>query len=273
MAQKHPYICEIAADTYALNEYGLAAAYLLLGSERALLIDTGCGIWNLPDLVAELTDKPCCVVLTHGHMDHAGGIGFFEEVYLNIKDWPMATGDQREAIETYARNFGMGGSYEIYEYNPVPMVTGEKTRLLPLDDGDCFDLGGGRVVEAVAIEGHTDGGMAFLDDTSRIIFSGDSCNQNLLATGCSVTRTRAAVQKFKDLAPRYDRNYNGHLGYLNQPLFVSQARSIPDDLLHICDGILSGELRPQNGSFLGQNLAQIAYGNAHLSYDPKRLVD
>ncbi|MFQ6997488.1 MAG: MBL fold metallo-hydrolase [Blautia sp.] len=29
-----------------------------------------------------MTDKPYDVVLTHGHLDHVGGIGAFTDVYL-----------------------------------------------------------------------------------------------------------------------------------------------------------------------------------------------
>ena len=34
-------VCEIARDTYVINEAGMAAMFLVIGEERALLIDTG----------------------------------------------------------------------------------------------------------------------------------------------------------------------------------------------------------------------------------------
>ena len=43
MGIKTPFISEIAKNTYAINEFGLTAMYLLVGDESALLIDTGCG--------------------------------------------------------------------------------------------------------------------------------------------------------------------------------------------------------------------------------------
>lgn len=75
MGIKEPFISEIAPDTYAINEYGIAAEFLVIGGERALLIDTGCGLIDLPAVIRRFTDKPCDVVLTHGHGDHVGGIG------------------------------------------------------------------------------------------------------------------------------------------------------------------------------------------------------
>ena len=48
-------------------------SYLVEGDERAVLLDTGCGLGDLKAYVESLTDKPYEVVLTHGHVDHAGG--------------------------------------------------------------------------------------------------------------------------------------------------------------------------------------------------------
>lgn len=42
MGIKASFVCEIAPKTYAINEYGLAAMYLLVGEKKAMLIDTGC---------------------------------------------------------------------------------------------------------------------------------------------------------------------------------------------------------------------------------------
>ena len=72
---KMPQVAEIGNKTFVINEYGLNAMFLLVGEEKALLIDTGTGVFDLPLLLKTLTDKPVQVVLTHGHPDHAGAIG------------------------------------------------------------------------------------------------------------------------------------------------------------------------------------------------------
>lgn len=46
--------------------------YLLLGEDRALLIDTGFGMSKLDEALKEITDLPITVVNTHGHYDHVG---------------------------------------------------------------------------------------------------------------------------------------------------------------------------------------------------------
>lgn len=48
--------------------------FLVEGQEKALLVDTMTGLRGLRDFVTGLTDLPVEVVLTHGHMDHAGGV-------------------------------------------------------------------------------------------------------------------------------------------------------------------------------------------------------
>ena len=67
--RKMPWF-EFAPDTYEIDEFDCASIFLFVGTERALLLDTGIGIGDLKGLVEEITDKPYDVVLTHGHRDH-----------------------------------------------------------------------------------------------------------------------------------------------------------------------------------------------------------
>ena len=94
--RRHPPVAEIAYRTNAINEYGLDVMYLLTGTEKALLIDTGTGAFNLPGLIAARTELPLMVALTHGHPDHAGGMDWFDRVYANPADFGMALGASYE---------------------------------------------------------------------------------------------------------------------------------------------------------------------------------
>ena len=72
-------IDQIDATTYIISEYRHweeTHCYLLNGSERSLLIDTGLGISNIYSEVLKLTDKPITAVATHIHWDHIGGHRF-----------------------------------------------------------------------------------------------------------------------------------------------------------------------------------------------------
>lgn len=114
---KEPMVIEIAKNTYAINEFGLSACYFLIGEERALLIDTACGLSDLKSIAASLTDKPYDVVLTHGHHDHIGGIGAFSDVYLQEDDFEMVRNVDVEVRRNFAEELGRAGGYEAFSYD------------------------------------------------------------------------------------------------------------------------------------------------------------
>ena len=72
-------VTEIAPKTWCLSEFRLVNAFLLEGKDKAALIDTGCGIGNLREVVKELTEKPLVILMPHGHFDNLGGIAQFED--------------------------------------------------------------------------------------------------------------------------------------------------------------------------------------------------
>ena len=79
---------KIAENIYHIYEPGNVNTTLIIGEEKALLIDTGYGFGDLAAFVRTLTDKPLEVVLTHGHTDHCGGNYEFPTVYMNLMDVP-----------------------------------------------------------------------------------------------------------------------------------------------------------------------------------------
>lgn len=273
MGNTNPFIFEIAPETYAINEFGLSTMYLLVGQKKALLIDTGCGVCDVKSIIHSLTEKPYCVVITHGHFDHVGGMSIFDEVYLNARDHELAKTINCEEVCMYADKFGKGGGYQIYDYdiNEIKEII-EYPKFLPLNDGDHFDLGG-RVIESFEIQGHTEGGITFLDVNNRIMFSGDCCNTNLLAFNCSIETTLKGLHKFKLLSERFDQNFNGHIGYMGSTICLSQPKTVADDLIDICESVLRHEGTPQQYDFLGYKLTQMSFGSAKLSYNPERLTE
>ncbi len=68
------------------NEETLAT--LIIGREKAALIDTGCGIGDLRKAVKAVTDKPIVVINTHTHTDHIGSNHQFDDVAMF--DHPLA---------------------------------------------------------------------------------------------------------------------------------------------------------------------------------------
>ena len=86
--------------------------YLAEGTNSAALLDTGFGFGDLKGYVDSLTDKPYVVILSHGHMDHAGGAVQFETVYLNERDWELEKWHSTRERRIWDVQHGPGGMPE-----------------------------------------------------------------------------------------------------------------------------------------------------------------
>ncbi len=78
--------------TYAISEYGhweKVHSFLLIGEDKAALIDTGLGIDNIKRITDELTRLPIVVITTHVHWDHIGSHGEFDCILVHEaeRDW------------------------------------------------------------------------------------------------------------------------------------------------------------------------------------------
>ena len=127
--------------TWRFDEEGVRF-FLLAGTNRALLLDSGMRTHDARDLAAQLTDLPISLFNTHCDPDHVGSNAQFDEVWVS----PM------ELVHPHAPH--------------------ESQRVRPVWDGDVIDLGG-RELEALALPGHTSGSTALLDRGSGMLFSGD----------------------------------------------------------------------------------------------------
>lgn len=135
-------VTEIAKDTWVINEAGMTAMFLLKGTERALLIDTGVGMTDLKKLISWLTPLPYDVVLTHGHPDHIGGAAQFEEVYIHEKDEDSLKPINYDRIADYVELLGNMGAYDVYDCSPADIRRIQKMpKCLPLKEGMVFELG------------------------------------------------------------------------------------------------------------------------------------
>ena len=151
---------KLAENTYRISEWGAfgpVKMYLLIGNERALLIDSGYGKIDLKSIVTRITDKPVTLMLTHGHLDHANGSAPFD-AYLHESDFDVY---DRHSDPEFLKPYSKG--------KIIP-----KARLKPLLPG-TVDLGG-RKVEVVRTAGHTRGSVCMFDKYSGMAFCGDTIN-------------------------------------------------------------------------------------------------
>lgn len=175
---------EIYKDTYCITDNAMNPVnmFLLVGQERAALIDSGYGNPLLRDTVRKLTDKPIICICTHGHIDHANGAYLFDEAYLHSKDFALYRDHSRKERILYSGQEGTGKKPKKrlkmpgYLENVRLLANIERRDLLPLDDIPSFDLGG-RVLTWTPIPGHTQGSISVLDTANHTCFDGDAAGR------------------------------------------------------------------------------------------------
>ena len=163
----------VAERVWAVDEFGADICYVVEGTKKALVIDTGYGFGNLRGTVEKITKLPYEVVNTHGHMDHACGNGQFETTYMNPRDFFLITPEYigkrwAKSCEKMRKEPGFTGGDSV---NPeiVPKVLQPN----PLEEYQIFNLGGRRL-EVLYTPGHTPGSSVLLDADNRILFAGDT---------------------------------------------------------------------------------------------------
>ena len=153
------YVAEkIAENTYKIDESGVANCYLLIGDDKALLIDTGCGAGNLKEAVEKLTNKPLFVAVTHRHPDHAGGAWQFGIYYMHKDDKKWVYGFMSQPLVSRRMLKIMGAERE-------RKLRRKRCKIETMEDGHRFDLGN-RIVVVKSVPGHTKGSVIFLDENS-----------------------------------------------------------------------------------------------------------
>ncbi len=167
--------------TFIISEYQhweQTHCYLVCGTQRAALIDSGLGVANIQKIVASLTTLPVLVLTTHAHWDHIGGHQYFSDfaVHEAEKSWlaeefPLSPQAVIQNLTRVPCDFPPGFRVEDYQ-----VFQGFPQRIL--HDGDWVDLGGRRLA-VIHTPGHSPGHCCFYEPERQYLFSGD-----LIYSGC-----------------------------------------------------------------------------------------
>lgn len=183
--QAYYKIFRMAEDVYHIYEPGGVGSTLILGREKAMLIDTGYGFKDIRPTVASLTKLPLIVINTHGHTDHAGGNRYFDQVWMNPVD-----ADTYEDYQVYqkpliaARFEGIqkaAGKKNVWpdDFDRMAWYAADTKEFLWLSDGQKFELDEDHVMEVIFIPGHTVGSAMLFDWKNHILFPGDNLDYSL----------------------------------------------------------------------------------------------
>ncbi|MFN2586515.1 MAG: MBL fold metallo-hydrolase [Actinomycetota bacterium] len=160
---------------------GITGAFLVAGSSRTALVETGPRS-SLAHLLAGLdragVERVDYVVVTHVHLDHAGAAGTLAQ------RWPDASvvvhpvgaphlADPAKLWSSAARIYGDAMERLWGGIDPVPAA-----QLREIGDGETLDLGGASL-RAIETPGHARHHHAYLDESSGTLFSGDALGVRL----------------------------------------------------------------------------------------------
>jgi len=214
--------------------------YLVEGDSIAALIDTGTAINNLDKIVARLTDKPVTVIATHGHYDHVGNIRYFSEFYMHPADLGLGT----------------------------PQLKEYKGKILPMADGDSFDLGGRRL-DVLHAPGHTPGSVVLVDYAGGIAFTGDAFGSGQLWMQLEpqvpfATLAESCGRMIEIMAEKgVGKLYVGHYPYLQRALGIDYLV----DVNLVARAIDAGDI--DGARDFGGGAKVLRYGNAEIVFRPE----
>lgn len=143
--------------------------YLLLGNKKAVLIDTGTGLFPLKPLVDSLIeDKKLIVVNTHGHFDHRGANKEFEEVIahsLEVFDLskPLNIAFLKESTQDIVKHYANNN----FLIKPARNVKS-------IEEGYVIDLGA-ITLKVIHTPGHSPGSISLLSNRGEF-FTGDTAH-------------------------------------------------------------------------------------------------
>jgi len=219
-------IDQIDQDSYIISEYRHweeTHCYLLNGSKRSLLIDTGLGIENIYDVVQTLTDKPVIVVATHIHWDHIGGHKYFPDFYAHSAELDWLSGRFPLPIETVREmvvdRCDLPDGYDVNSYE---LFQGMPSRVLA--DHDVIDIGG-RKLEALHTPGHSPGHLCFWEPERGYLFTGDLVYKDILFAYYPSTDPEAYLASLEKVsALPVKRVFPGHHSLDIQPEILGRMR-------------------------------------------------
>ncbi len=173
------YDCGITALDSGFIRPWLAAIYLIVENGRAAIVDTGSNAC-VDAVMAALAQKQVApervdyVILTHIHLDHAGGAGLLMARLPHAMLCVHPRGvrhmvDPGRLIQSTVAVYGAEHAREMYgDILPVPLE-----RIVATDEGARIELAG-RELRFIETPGHARHHCCIVDARSRSLFTGDT---------------------------------------------------------------------------------------------------
>ncbi len=169
----------ITIDCEYLDLPEFAAAYLIVDNGRAAFVDN-CTNRAVPKLLSALSDRGLTpqdvdhVIITHVHLDHAGGTSHLLAACPNAKvlAHPRAARhviDPSKLVASASAVYGEARFAELYGViDPIP-----EDRVRIMEDESSVELGDA-TLRFIHTRGHANHHFCIVDETSRSVFTGDA---------------------------------------------------------------------------------------------------
>jgi hydroxyacylglutathione hydrolase len=187
---------DLGQGTFAIGEpryYQQNYSYLIVGTARAVLFDSGSGTRDISGIVGRLTRLPVTVIVSHLHFDHLGGVGPFGRVAMI--DLPVTRAD------------GAGPLFRPSRYEYMGFVDGLTAPSFAVSEWlkpkSNIDLGG-RSLLVLSTPGHTPSSVALFDAQTKRLFSGDFIYPTTLYAflpGASLSAYQATANMLLEMLP------------------------------------------------------------------------
>lgn len=234
--------------THSLDGMGDPWIYLIVGPEKALLVDTSFGLGNLKGLVDELTGgMPVILVNTHCSFDHSYGNFQFGECYCSEFEVPSMEAQMKPTIWDYL--FDENGKGIYCDFPREDLVDYAPFKINGCKNGAIFNLGEDYDVELIHLPGHTPGHAAYLDKKNRILIGGDVVCVGELSIGgprpgnpysrkyATVEGLRNELVKLIRRKDEFDYLFPGHGPVELGPIVL-------DNVLEACEKVLADPQHP-----------------------------
>jgi glyoxylase-like metal-dependent hydrolase (beta-lactamase superfamily II) len=220
----------LVVDSMLAGETGRNGVFLVAGA-RPVLVEAGTavGAGRVAAALAATGVGPrelSAIVVTHVHLDHAGGAGELTRRFPAATVWAHPAGARHLAdparLVASARR-AHGPLLDSVYGTPVPV---DPARIRVLADGDGVPVGGGRRLVAVHTPGHAPHHLALLDTGTGTLFAGDAAGVRI--AGMRVPRPATPPPSFDAVAAaaslrrmaglRPDRLVLTHFGAVPEPV-------------------------------------------------------
>lgn len=165
-------------DTQMAGHTGITSSYLIRGS-KPCLVETGTAL-SAPVVIASLTELGvgphdlATIVVTHIHLDHAGGVGDIAAAFPHAQVVVHERGarhlvDPSKLVASAQRVFGPDMDRLF-----GPLLATPAERLTTLSERDAIDLGDGRRLDSFHNPGHASHHVALVDSATGDLYTGDA---------------------------------------------------------------------------------------------------